>query len=85
MFQTDTVDYLHELILCLYSLFNSPGYNVLCVCSVHARPGVVRQRHRLHLHPVGQEVRQADFLSVLQPGPLQTEASPTDTVNTSLH
>lgn len=45
----------------------------VCVCSLHARPGAVRRRHRQYLHPVGQKVRQADLLSLLQPGPLPTQ------------
>ncbi|XP_057676746.1 solute carrier organic anion transporter family member 2B1-like [Corythoichthys intestinalis] len=40
---------------------------------LHAVPGGVRLGHRHHVRPVGQEVRRADFLSLLQLGPLQTQ------------
>ncbi|XP_077447860.1 solute carrier organic anion transporter family member 2B1 isoform X2 [Stigmatopora argus] len=40
---------------------------------LHAVPGALRPGHRLHLRPLGPQVRQADFLSLLRLGPLQTQ------------
>lgn len=42
-------------------------------CSVDAGTRSVRQRHRHHLHPLGEEVRQERSLQILRQQPLQAQ------------
>lgn len=52
-------------------------YSSWSVYSIHARSSVVRQCHRHHLHLMGQEMWQADLLSVLQLRELQKQVKGT--------